>query len=135
MKVIITEWGTDSYFDLVIRNSVISKIDYKNILRPDVELLKSEKGFPLRNTKFSNHKFWSPATSNGSTIQNGYKMKWHNFGNGKYQLRLCIGVLNDVCFICRAYVKEQKTEKREMANLKIHLRNIMQGNYVSRGQL
>jgi hypothetical protein len=133
----ITEWATDSYFDLVVRQPpVISKQDYKTILRPDVSLLKAESGLPFQNPKFQNSKFWSPATFQGMQIPNGYKMKWHNFGNGKFQLRLCIALVNNECFVCRAYCKDAQTELREMAKFKIHVAQLMRGHgYTIRGTI
>lgn len=133
----ITEWATDSYFDLVVNQPpVISKQDYKTILRPDVSLLKAESGLPFQDPKFQNSKFWSPATFQGVQIPNGYKMKWHNFGNGKFQLRLCIAIVNNECFVCRAYCKDARTELREMAKFKIHVAHLMRGHgYTIRGTI
>lgn len=135
MKVNITEWATDSYFDLVVSQKAVSVNAYKTVIRPDVELIKTETSFPFQNQKFSNHRFWSAATVGGVTISAGFKMKWHNFGSGKFQLRLCIGILNNEAFLCRAYVKDQKSEKREMANFKIHARRLVIGNFTKKGEI
>lgn len=135
MLVHITEWATDSYFDLVVSGKVISRADYKSIIRPDVELLKSERCLPLQNIQFKRSGFWGPASSLGKTINNGFKMKWHNFGSGKFHLRLCIGIIGTESFLCRAYVKDDKTEKREMAIFKIYIQRILNGNYTMRGVL
>ena len=63
-------------------------------------------------------------------------MKWHNVGNGKFQLRLCIAIVNNECFVCRAYCKDRNTEKIEMAKFKIHAAKIMQGKgYTIRGTI
>lgn len=133
MNINLTEWVTDSYFDLVVSQpQKISKALYKSTIRPDVELLKQEHGIPLQGSKFQNSKLWSPATSRGSITPNGYKMKWHNIGNGNIQLRLCIAVVNHSngyeAFLCRAYNKNTNTEKREMARFKIHVAKILRND-------
>jgi hypothetical protein len=88
VDVIITEWSLDSYLNLKHAN-VFSDEEYHKILRPDAELLKS--GWPNSHPKFSNPKFWGPATAlGGMVVQYGFKMKWHNIGNGKVQLRLIV---------------------------------------------
>ena len=132
MDIEITEWAIDTYLDLV-KQSIISKPDYKNVIRPDVELLKPEIGLPFQNPKFSNDKFWGPATFQGSPIPDGFKMKWHNFGNGNVQLRVCIVIFGNRAFICRGYAKTDKIEPREMAKLKNHIRSIILGQYTKRG--
>lgn len=39
-------------------------------------------------------------------------------------------------FLCRAYVKHnEKTDHREAARLKIHLKDVMNGKFVTRGML
>lgn len=50
MKVVITEWALNSYLDLK-HSQVFTEHEYRNILRPDAELLK--KGWPSKNPKFS----------------------------------------------------------------------------------
>jgi hypothetical protein len=67
MEVIITEWGLQSYIDL-LRSSVFTDIDYKTILRPDVVLLKTNDPFDKTNPIFANDKFWGPATHHGQVI-------------------------------------------------------------------
>lgn len=135
MDVNITEWATDSYFDLVVKQPpAISKDEYKNTIRPDVELLKREQGMPLQEPKFQNHGFWGAATSRGSTTLSGYKMKWRNFGSGNIQLRLCIAIVHrgngEEAFLCRAYNKKGNTEKREMARFKIHVAKILRNQSI-----
>jgi hypothetical protein len=57
--------------------------EYWNVLRPDVLLLQKYPNDP----KFNQGKFWSPAQDrNGRVISDGYKMKWHQVGNGRVQL-------------------------------------------------
>ena len=136
MIINITEWATDSYFDLVVsQNPKISKVDYENKIRPNVELLLSENTVPLKNSKFKNSKFWGPAESMTLLIKNGYKMKWHNFGDGNFQLRLCIAIIQNEAYLCRAYIKNDKTERREMARFKVHVQQILNNKVRIRGQL
>ncbi|MCK5072898.1 MAG: hypothetical protein KAQ98_05685 [Bacteriovoracaceae bacterium] len=138
MEVIITEWAKQTYLDL--RGKVFTRAEYKNTLRPDAELLKTS--YPS-DPKFGNDKFWGPAKHKGNILKYGHKMKWHNFGNGNVQLRLGVviveteleGKKKERAFLCRSYIKNDKTEKREMAKLKIHIKKIVDGNYTYRGQL
>ncbi|HAZ12946.1 MAG: hypothetical protein A2X86_09160 [Bdellovibrionales bacterium GWA2_49_15] len=142
MEVIITEWGLQSYISLK-GQAVFSDSDYKSKLRPDAELLKTDDPFDPNHPKFSNSKFWGPATSFGNILQYGYKMKWHNLGPGNVQLRLCVviaatvleGIMAQRTFLCTSYVKDDKTDKREMARLKIKIQKIIDGTYVYRGNL
>lgn len=132
MEIIITQWAFDSYLDLVSQN-VFARQEYFSVIRPDVMLLKTYPG----NPKFQNGKFWSPANDrNGLIIQAGYKMKWHQVGNGKVQLRLTVGIFGDECFLCEAYVKkDEKTDKRKLAKFKGYLELIRHGCYTIRGKL
>jgi hypothetical protein len=138
MEVIVTEWGLQSYIKLKGK-VVFSDNDYRSILRPDAELLK---GYP-NDPKFSNSKFWGPAKFANKITKYGHKMKWHNFGNGNVQLRLCVVIveteIEDVkeerAFLCTSYVKDNKSEKLEMAGLKTKIRKILDGTYVYRGRL
>ncbi len=134
MEVVITEWALESYLRLK-HEGVFSTEDYKTILRPDVELLK--EGFPSSNEKFRNKKFWSSAQDkSGQVISKGFKMKWHNIGNGRVQLRLLVVMHEDTALLCQAYVKSnEKVDHREMAKLKIRVRDIVQGRYITRGVL
>lgn len=142
MEVIITEWGLQSYIDLKSMG-IFTDQDYKTHLRPDAELLKTDDPFDPNHPKFSNHKFWGPATSSGKIIKYGYKMKWHNLGAGNVQLRLCIVILESIIekvklqrgFICNSYVKDDKTDAREMARIKIKIQKIEDGTFVYRGKL
>jgi hypothetical protein len=47
--------------------------------------------FP-NHTKFSNNKFWSQASIAGNVLSCGFKMKWHNLGERRIQLRLPVGL-------------------------------------------
>lgn len=134
MDVVITEWSLNSYLDLKHKNVFTDK-EYKKILRPDAELLKEH--WPPVNPKFSSSKFWGPATGlSGNIVQHGYKMKWHNIGNGKVQLRLAIVVYDSKIFLCQGYVKNNEaTDKREMAKLKNRINDIANKTYIYRGLL
>lgn len=134
MDVVITEWALNSYLDLK-HNQVFSDFEYQKTLRPDAEILK--EGWPSSNPKFSNFKFWGPATGlGGKTIQHGFKMKWHNIGSGKVQLRLAVVILDRRAFLCQGYVKSNDSvDKRQMALLKNRINDIANGTYNYRGLL
>lgn len=142
MEVIITEWGLQSYISLKAKG-VFTDREYLKTLRPDANLLKTDDPFDPSHPKFSNDKFWGPATSKGQIVKYGYKMKWHNLGPGKNQLRLCVVIVETELedkkeqrsFLCTSYVKDDKTEKREMARLKTKIKKILDGTYVYRGKL
>lgn len=78
MKIIITQWSLDAYLELK-HNNVFTHDYYQTQLRPDTLLLTD---YPS-DSKFENGKFWSPAKFNNQLIPNGYKMKWHQVGNGR----------------------------------------------------
>lgn len=132
MKIIITQWALDSYLDLVSQK-VFSRQEYLTVIRPDVMLLKKYPNDP----KFTNGKFWSLANDmNGKVIPDGYKMKWHQVGNGKVQLRLTVGIIGGDSYLCEAYVKtDDKVDKRKLAKFKVYLDSIRQGRYIFRGEL
>lgn len=141
MEVIITEWSLQSYIDS--KGRIFTDADYKSHLRPDAELLKTDDPFDPKHPKFSNAKFWGPATSGEKIIKFGHKMKWHNFGPGNVQFRLCVVITETEidkvklqrAFLCNSYVKDDKTEKREMARLKMKIQKIEDGTFVFRGRL
>lgn len=129
MEVVITQWALDSYLDLK-HQGVFSASEYKQTIRPDVLLLRS---YP-NDIKFTNNKFWSPATD-GSFIHDGYKMKWHNIGSGRIQLRLSVGLFAEA-ILCQAYVKTNaNVDRRELAKFKTRLQLIRQGRYTVCGRL
>lgn len=112
---------------------IFSRDNYLNILRPDVELLGKYPDHP----KFDNDKFWGPCKDkSGKIIHQGYKMKWHNLGNGRVQLRLLVVLAYENFFLCNAYVKENKNKDyREMAKLKTKIQLINEGKFIFRGRL
>ncbi len=131
MEIIITGWDLDSYLELK-HEGVFSEEEYKDTIRPDALLLKN---YP-DNPKFENDKFWSIATDRtGKKIKDGYKMKWHQIGNGKVQLRLTVGIFDDA-FLCEAYVKRDESyERRKLAKFNTRLELIRRGTYAENGRL
>ncbi len=134
MDVNITSWALDSYMDLKSQN-IFSDQEYKEILRPNVELLKA--GLPLEYEKFKQDKFWGPVTDmSGLAVKGAYKMKWHNIGPGRVQLRLLIGIVHDAAWLCEAFVKSSdKIDKRFAAKMKIRMKDLNEGNVILRGRI
>ena len=131
MEVINTHWAVESCLKLV-RAGVFSKKEHDEILHPDILLLKN---FP-RHEKFANSKFWGLASIRGKIIKHGFKMKWHNMGNGKIQLRLAVAIINHKAILCQWYVKgDDKTEQRELNKFKIKIQKIIENEYEVRGML
>ena len=62
-------------------------------------------------------------------------MKWHNIGDGKVQLRLCVVILKSKIYICNGYVKNDKSDPREMAKLKLKIAKINEDKFVKLGVL
>lgn len=134
MEVNITGWALDSYMDLKAK-VIFTTEEYKTILRPDVELLK--EGFPPKNEKFRSSSFWGPAKDlGGKIIKGAYKMKWHNLGPGRIQLRLLVAIYENEVWLCDAYVKSSnKIDQRFMAKMKIRMRDLANDNFILRGRL
>lgn len=132
MEIILTQWALDSYLELRDKR-VFTDEEYRIIIREDVLRLR---GFP-NDPKFKQSKFWSPANDqNGKIITGGYKMKWHNMGNGNVQLRLTVAMINGGCLLCEAYDKQSATQElRKLARFKTYLELIRLGNYTMRGKL
>lgn len=133
MDVVITEWALQSYLDLK-HQRVFSASDCRNIIRPDVELLRD--AYPTHK-KFSSSGFWGRATDKaGIAIPGGYKMKWHNLGPGRVQLRVGIALVAGSAYLCQAYVKNSPAkDKRECAKLKKRIDQIQNGQFQFRGKL
>jgi hypothetical protein len=130
MGIVLTAWALDSYLELK-HKSEFQASDYKNTIRPDVMLLKSFPDSP----KFVNNKFWSPASFGGVAILGGFKMKWHNLGAKRIQLRLCVGMMSEA-FLLQAYVKKDpKAEARQVAKFKTRMELIRRGQYTECGRL
>lgn len=63
-------------------------------------------------------------------------MKWHNIGSGRVQLRLLVAIAHNMAHLCNAYVKDNdRTDKQEMAKLKIKICLINKGTFAYRGML
>lgn len=131
MDIIITQWALDSYLDLKAQR-VFTDSDYRQQLRPDILLLQD---YP-NNIKFRRPKFWSVAQdSPGRIIADGYKMKWHQVGQGKVQMRLPVSMRN-AAYLCEAYVKHNtKQELRQLARFKTYLQIIRQNKHTECGRL
>ncbi len=136
MEIVLTQWALDAYLDL--KNAkAFSSMEYKETIRPDVKLLEQYPAHP----KFENGKFWSAATINGNPLANGYKMKWHNLGEQRVQLRLTVGMgfdkeLSNTALLCHAYVKtDPKFEHRQLLKFKTRLELIRRRDYIERGRL
>ena len=112
---------------------VFTDEEYRTIIREDVLRLRI---FP-NDPKFKQSKFWSSANDqNGKVITGGYKMKWHNMGNGNVQLRLTVAMINGECLLCEAYDKQSATQElRKLARFKTYLELIKSDNYITRGKL
>lgn len=130
MEIVITDWALQSYLDL---KNVFSLTEYRKILRPDAELLKVYPHY----LKFENDKFWGPCKDrSGKIIRYGYKMKWHNIGSGRSQLRLLVVIIDETVYLCNAYVKDNaNTDFREMAKLKTKIQLIQRGQITYQGRL
>lgn len=130
MEIVITEWALQSYLDL---KNVFTSEEYHKTLRPDAELLRD---YP-KDPKFGNDKFWGPCKEkSGKIIHQGNKMKWHNIGAGRIQLRLLVVITQNTAYLCNAYVKDnENTDFREMAKLKTKIQLINDGRFISRGRL
>ncbi len=131
MRIIITEWGLDSYLDL-LGQKVFSRAEYWSTLRPDVKKLLH---YPTL-VDFGNSQFWGPAKSPKGTVSDGYKMKWHNIGPGKVQLRLCVAILGSMAYACHAFVKNNKAgDLINGAKLRSRIELLKQGRANLRGEL
>jgi hypothetical protein len=131
VEILITEWALDSYLDL-LNMGVFTQKDYWTILRPDVEKLR---GYPADPVFQSNSKFWGPADVMGTTIRDGFKMKWHNLGNGRCQLRLPVAIIGNA-YLCGAYVKSNPSaEAKALVRFTQHINLIRRGRAVVRGKL
>lgn len=130
MDVVITEWALQSYLDLY---GIFSLQEYQEKLRPDALLLKE---YP-NNLKFTSNAFWGPCKDkSGAIIHHGFKMKWHNIGPGRVQMRLLVVIANETAYLCNAYVKENSAvDFREMAKLKTKIQLIREEKFVFRGRL
>ena len=134
MDIVITEWALQAYLDLKSQQAFTDQ-EYWAQIRPDVELLRA--GIPSPHPKFALPNFWGAATDlSGNVVPGGFKMKWHNVGPGRVQLRVCVALIGGHAYLCRAYVKDSDaTDKREVGKFKGYLQLIRQGRFIERGRL
>jgi hypothetical protein len=132
VRIVITRWGLDAYLDLLHRG-VLDRALYYEVLRPDIVRLRRRTDDP----KFREPKFWGPAIDRSDReVEDGWKMKWHNFGSGSVQLRLCVGLVGDDAYLCHAYVKTSAAQDKRMAgSLKDKIGLIRAGRHHERGEL
>ncbi len=124
MDIVITGWGLNSYLELKACGA-FSNEEYRKKIRPDILLLKIYPNHP----RFFQRNFWS------QEMPLGYKMKWHQMGNGMNQIRLPVGVL-EMAYLCETYVKlDSKKKVRMLARFKTHLQLIRLGRFTERGRL
>ena len=131
MDIVIRAWALNSYLELKYKRG-FTGVEYQKTIRPDVMLLTNFPEDPM----FTNSKFWSPATdASKNVIPNGFKMKWHNMGNGRNQIRLSIGMFSEA-LLCEGYMKKNaKQELRMIAKFKTYLQLIRRGQYTECGRL
>ena len=131
MDIVITREALNSYLALLHRG-YISRPIYETHLRPDILLLHDYPDPP----EFERGKFWSPAKGRRGSIKHGYKMKWHNIGPGRVQLRLPVALIRGTAYLSKAYVKDsRKKELRELARFDVHITRIRRGNHTEEGRL
>lgn len=100
MRILITDWALSSYSEFV--PMTISVEEYWSTVRPDIERLFQFAG----EQKFRDARFWGPAESGPNrTVPEGYKMKWHNIGNGGLQLRLGVTFFAGDAWLLHAWCK------------------------------
>lgn len=131
MRILITEWALDAYLEMVERD--FTEAEYWTILRPDIERLRDYPTDPF----FQLEKRWSPAqTGRGADVESGFKMKWHNLGPGKIQLRLCVAIIGDEAWLCHAYSKtDPRLDHRNGVKLVDRIQSIRDGHAVIRGEI
>jgi hypothetical protein len=95
-------------------------------------------GWPPVDPKFLLSKFWGAAVGRQGPVSSGFKVKWHNMGNGCacVQIRLCVTCFQGSVFLCQAYVKDSKaTDQREIAKFRGRVDLIQQHRHIERGIL
>ena len=132
MRIVITGWALDSYTALR-RAGVIDRTTYWKVLRPDILRLRQRAEDP----RFRDSHFWGPAIGrDGVDVPDGYKMKWHNVGNGNVQLRLCVAVLDGDAFLFHGYIKNSPAQDRlEAEKIKMRIQLLREGAVELMGEL
>lgn len=133
MRIVITGWAFQSYLDLKHKR-VFSSKEYKTIIRPDAELLKTYD--TARATKFKSSSFWGPFDyGNGQYVTDAFKMKWDSIGSGKVELRLGVIILGSTAYLCEAFTKNAIPPKRAALRMENQVDAIKLGKYISHGEL
>lgn len=132
MDVFITDWSLNTYLELKHKRA-FTDLEYRSLLRPDAEKLK----YYPHDQKFQHNVGWGPAQEKGGVnLRHGFKLKWHNIGSGKVQLRVAVAIVGSMAFLCRGYVKSSDAvDKREIARLKKHINRICLGRINLKGKL
>lgn len=132
MDIVITEWAFQSYLELKHKGA-FTMSQYHNELRPAAMKLAV---YP-NDSIFRDGRKWGPAQDkNGLIIENGFKLKWHNMGHGRVQLRCLVVIWNETAFLCDSYIKTSDSlDKRRCSRLKSKIFDICQGHYYHRGFL
>lgn len=132
MRIVITAWGLDSYLELLSRRQ-FGRDFYYATLRPDILRLRGWRSDP----RFHDPRFWGPAVDRqGRNIEDGYKMKWHNVGPGRIQLRLCVALVEGDAYLCHAYAKTSPAMDRiKAASLRDKIDLVRSGQHRERGVL
>ncbi len=99
MRILLTEWALSSYTELF--GTAFTWEEYRDRIRPDILVLRDSADTRLRDSRF-----WSLAESGeNSPVPDGFKMKWHNLGPGRVQLRLAVARIGNDNWLCHAYNK------------------------------
>lgn len=132
MDIVITEWAFQSYLDLKHKGAFTMN-QYHQDLRPSARKLSNYPHDPF----FKDSKKWGPAQDkNGLPIPHGFKLKWHNMGNGRVQLRCLVVIWNNTAFLCDSYNKTSDSlDKRKCSRLKNKIQDISLGHFYHRGLL
>lgn len=133
MDIYLTQWGQNSYLNLIYKKRIFTNNEYRNLIRPDTLKLKNYPNDPA----FQNSSFFHPAAfNNGVQIADGYKMKWGQLGSGKNELRVLVAIINGNAYICEGYEKTSvQGEQRKLAKFQAHIKKIKNGQWKSAGEL
>lgn len=125
-RIFITEWALSSYLELKHRG-IFSKEEYRTVIRPNVKLLYEYPTHP----KFKQASFWSTAGASGS-----FKMKWHNIGSGRNEIRVGVVISDEIAYLCEAYVKTSpNVDRRKLIRLEHYRELIQAGKFTTRGAI
>ena len=130
-RIIITSWALDSYRELVPRH--VNVEEYWSTLRPDIVRLRHR----TTDARFNNPSFWGPAQSGpNKVISQAFKMKWHNIGPGRIQLRLGVVECEGDYYLCHAWSKTSQNQDFQSAMaLRDFVRKIRSGAVLCLGTI